>query len=99
MVDPAEGFVEQHHGCLLGERSRQVRALQLPARQLAERHSFGAIEVHAGQAVGGDLAIPNQAVKTDWRFLFAGCPAATYVKGNGVRHADFTKPRKSEPKL
>lgn len=49
--------------------------------------------------LGGDLAIPSKAVKTDWRFLFANCPAASYVKANAVRHADFTKPRKSEPKL
>ena len=60
-------------------------ALWLRVRDLDRR------PMHADEA--------NQAVKTDWRFLFAGCPAATYVKGNGVRHADFTKPRKSEPKL
>jgi hypothetical protein len=79
--------------CIFPKHAHLARLVAEAASHLSPRQILNL------RYLGGDLAIPNQAVKTDWRFLFAGCPAATYVRGNGVRHADFTKPRKSEPKL
>lgn len=79
--------------CIFPKHARLSRLVAEAASHLSPKQILNL------RYLGGDLAVPGQAIRTDWRFLAAGCPAASFVRANGVRHADFTKPRRSGPTL
>lgn len=79
--------------CIFPRHAHLARLVAEAASHLSPR------QILSLKYLGGDLAVSDRSLKLDWRFLYNGCPAATYVKANGVRHADFSKPRKSEPRL